>query len=151
MLKWLGQRFEKRKQKTRQLSEREIYVSPMFKWLGRRSENRKQQARRLWEREFNIVKAGLDEKQVINFINDLLEQHRSSQEASSESLKALLKMAVTDAEQVAASIKMRAQAEAEAEAARIIAQAKQESQEIKRRARAFPPPVAALLPSLALP
>ncbi len=134
MLKWLGQRLEKRKQKTRRLPETEIYISPVFKWLGRRAENRKQKAKRLWEREFNIVKAGLDEKQVISFINDLIEQHRSSQEASSESLRSLLKMTVTDAEQVAANIKMRAQAEAEAEAARIVAQAEQESQQIKREA-----------------
>jgi len=106
----------------------------MFKWLGQRSKRRKQKTRQLWESEFNVIKEGLDEKQVVDFVNNLIAQHRTSQQASADSLRSILKTAVTDAEQMAASIKMKAQAEAEAEATRIITQAKQEDQEIKRRA-----------------
>jgi len=95
---------------------------------------RKRKARQLWESEFNVVKEGLDEKQVVAFVDNLIAQHRTLQQASADSLRSLLKTAVTDAEQLAASIKTKAQAEAEAEAAGIITQAKQEDQEIKRRA-----------------
>ena len=95
---------------------------------------RKRQTRQLWESEFNVVKEGLDEKQVVAFVNNLIAQHRTLQQASADSLRSLLETAVTDAEQLAASIKAKAQAEAEAEAAGIITQAKQEDQEIRRRA-----------------
>jgi len=105
----------------------------MFKWLGQRSE-KKQKIRQLWERGFNIVKEGLDEEQVVAFVDNLIAQHKASQQASSDSLRSLLKTAVTDAEQMAASIKMKAQTEGEAEAAIIIAQAKEDAREIKRRA-----------------
>jgi len=106
----------------------------MFNWFGQRGEKAKQEARRLWEREFNITKEGLDEEQVVAFVNNLIAQHKASQQASAASLRSLLKTAVTDAEQIAASIKMKARAKGEAEAATIIAQAKQEGQEIKRKA-----------------
>ena len=96
----------------------------MFKWLSQRFE-KKQKARQLWESEFSVVREGLDEKQVVDFVNNLITQHRDSQQASADSLRSILKTAVTDAEQMAASIKMKAQAEAEAEGARIITQAKQ--------------------------
>jgi len=105
----------------------------MFKWLGQRSE-KKQQIRQLWERGFNIVKEGLDEGQVVAFIDNLIAQHKASQQASSDSLRSLFETAVTDAEQMAASIKMKAQTEGEAEAAIIIAQAKEDAREIERRA-----------------
>ncbi len=95
---------------------------------------RKRKTRQLWESEFNVVKEGLDEKQVVAFVDNLIAQHRTLQQASADSLRSLLKTAVTDAEQLAASIKVKAQAEAEAEAAGIITQAKQEDQEIRRRA-----------------
>ena len=106
----------------------------MFKWLGQRFEKGKQETRQLWESEFNVVKEGLDEEQVVDFVNNLIARHKASQQASADSLRSLLKTAVADAEQMAASIRMKAQTEAEAEAAEIITQAKQEDQEIKRRA-----------------
>ncbi len=127
MFKRLGQRSEKKEQKTKQLEEREINISPMFKWLTKRSDKKVWKARLLWGREFNIVEKGLDEEQVVGFVNDLMAQY-------SASLAPLLKTAVTDAEQMAASIKLKAQTEAEAETATIIDQAKQEAEEIKRRA-----------------
>ncbi len=134
MFKWLGQRTENKEQKTRQLSEKEINISPMFKWLGQRAEKRKRKTRQLWEREFNIVNEGLDEEQVIAFVDNLIAEQKASQQASAASLRSVLKTAVTNAEQVVASIKMKAQAEAEDEAATIISQANQETEEIKRKA-----------------
>jgi len=106
----------------------------MFNWFGQREGKGKQKARQLWEREFNITKEGLDEEQVVAFVNNLIAQQKASQQASAASLRSLLKTAVTDAEQIAASIKMKARAKGEAEAATIITQAKQEGQEIKRKA-----------------
>ena len=134
MFKWLGQRTENKERKTRQLSEKEINISPMFKWLGQRAEKRKRKTRQLWEREFNIVNEGLDEEQVIAFVDNLIAEQKASQQASAASLRSVLKTAVTNAEQVVASIKMKAQAEAEDEAATIISQANQETEEIKRKA-----------------
>jgi len=106
----------------------------MFKWLGQRAEKRKLKTRQLWEREFNIVNEGLDEEQVIAFVDNLIAEQKASQQASAASLRSVLKTAVTNAEQVVASIKMKAQAEAEDEAATIISQANQETEEIKRKA-----------------
>ena len=59
---------------------------------------------------------------------------KSGRQATSDSLRSLLKTAIADAEEIVASIKTRAQVEAEAEAARIIGQAKLEVQEIKDQA-----------------
>ncbi len=106
----------------------------MFKWLGQQFEKSKQKTRQLWEREFNIAKEGLDEEQVIAFVDDLIAQHKASQQAAAASVRSVLKTAVTDAEQMAASIKMKAQTEAEAEATRIISQAKLDAQGIKGKA-----------------
>ena len=62
------------------------------------------------------------------------ETKKQSKASSSTSVRSILRTAVADAEQIVASIKMKAQAEAEEEAARIIAQANQEAEEIKRSA-----------------
>jgi membrane protein involved in colicin uptake len=105
----------------------------MAKWLGRNTENTKKQKRQLWEREFDIVKEGLDEKQVISFIDNLIIQYKASQQASAASLRSIIQKAVADAEQIAASIKMKARIEAQDEAVSIVSQAKQEAEEIKRR------------------
>ena len=106
----------------------------MFKRLGWQSKKSNQKKRQLWEREFNIVDKGLDEEQVIDFVNNFIAQNEAPQEASAASLRSLLKRAVTDAEEITASIKMKAQTEAEDEAARILSQARQEAEEIKRKA-----------------
>ncbi len=110
--------------------EREISISPMFKWLTKRFDKKDKKVKKgrktrlLWGREFKTVKKGLDEKQVVDSVNDPVAQYGAS-------LDPLLETTVTDAEQLAASIKVKAQQEAEAEAERIISQAKQEVQEIK--------------------
>lgn len=97
----------------------------MFKRRGQRNETKKQKSKQLWGRDFNIVENGLDEAQVVSFVNDLMKRYEASSPAS------VLKTAVADAEQILTSIKMRAQAEAEEAAARIVAQANQEAEKIK--------------------
>lgn len=108
----------------------------MFKWLGHRSDKGTEKTKQLLDGEFNIVKEGLDEEQVVVFVENLTEQHRASQRASADTLSTLIKKAVTEAEQIAASIKMRAQTEAEDEATKIIEKARQEAEEIKKSAEA---------------
>lgn len=68
-------------------------------------------------------------------VDNPVTQHKSSRQASADSLRSFLKRVVTDAEQIAASIKTGAQTEAEGEAERIISQARQEAEEIKRQAK----------------
>jgi len=111
--------------------EREISISPMFKWLtkrfdkkGKKKGEKVRKARLLWRREVKTVKKELDEKQVVDSVNDPVAQYDAS-------LDPLLETTVTNAEQLAASIKMKAQQEAEAEAERIISQARQEVQGMK--------------------
>jgi len=112
------------------MEEREINISPMFKWFTKRVDKKDKKGKKmrktrlLWEREFKTVQRGLDEKQVVDFVNDLVAQYGAS-------LDPLLETTATNAEQLATSIKMTAQQEAETEAERIINQAKQEAQEIK--------------------
>ncbi|MBI2288692.1 MAG: hypothetical protein HYU83_06945 [Chloroflexi bacterium] len=91
----------------------------MLKWFGRRLKKSKQGQRQAREKGSKT-----DSVMLGNIL----------QPASAESLRSLLKVAIADAEQIVASIKVRAQAEAEAESARIIAQAKLEVQEIKEKA-----------------
>ena len=64
---------------------------------------------------------------------DLAEEEKAWQQAPSESLRTLLNTAIADAGQIVESIKVRAKTEAEAEATRIIAQAKLEVEEIRKR------------------
>ncbi|MBI3931337.1 MAG: hypothetical protein HY325_04875 [Chloroflexi bacterium] len=90
----------------------------MFEWLTRPLGKSKQKATKLPTKE---ATAPL----IVN---------KAAEQGSFDSFHSLLKTAIADAEEIAASVKMKAQTEAEAEAARIIAQANQESQEIKRRA-----------------
>jgi len=100
----------------------------MFKSHGQRREAERQKRKQLWGRDFNIVKDGLDEEQVIDFVNELVMRPETSSPASARSI---IQTAIKDAEQIIESIKVKAHAEAEEEAARIIAQAKQETTGIK--------------------
>ena len=108
----------------------------MFRLLGRRDATEEQKRKPLEEKDLDIDKNGMEgEQQVVDFDNDLVVQLEASPSASDGSISAsvgsILKTAIKDAEQIVASIKMRAQAEAEEEAARIIAQAKKEAERIK--------------------
>jgi len=101
----------------------------MFRLLGRRSATEEQKRKQLEEKNLDTDKNGMEgEQQVVDFDNDLVAQLEAS---PATSVGLILKTAIKDAEQIVASIKMRAQAEAEEEAARIIAQAKKEAEGIK--------------------
>ena len=147
MFEWLGQRLGKREQKTGQplfgwfrqrLGKREQKTGqPLFGWFRQRLGKREQKTgqplfgwfrQRLGKRE---QKTG---QQQAGGSGDLVTADSALRQASADSLRSLFKTAITDAEEIVASIKMRAQAEAEAEAARIIAQAKLEIQDIKGKA-----------------
>jgi hypothetical protein len=81
---------------------------------GQKEDKKKQ--RQLWGKDFNIVKDGLDEGQVISFVNELMIQGTGAGSARS-----IIRTAVKSAEDIIENIKTRARAEAEEEASRIIA------------------------------
>ena len=96
----------------------------MFRLGGQRRGAERQKRKQLWGRDFNIVKDGLDEEQVIDFVNELVMRPETSSPAS---VRSIIQTAIKGAEQIIDSIKVRARTEAEEEAARIIAQARQEA------------------------
>jgi len=93
----------------------------MSKRVGQRSGKNKQETKQLSRR-------GRDEGLAV--------EDKTGQQSPSDSLRALIERALTDAEQIVASIKTKAQKEAEDEATRIINQAKQSADEIRKRAEA---------------
>jgi hypothetical protein len=96
----------------------------MFRLRSQQRKAGSQKRKQLWGKDFDIVKNGLDEEQVIDFVNGLVIQQGSS---SPDSARSIIQTAIKGAEKIINSIKARARAEAEEEAARIIAQAKQEA------------------------
>ena len=100
----------------------------MVKLFGQSDGKKGQKKKQLWGKDFDIVKEGLDEAQIVDFVNGLMERQKTS---PSDSVRAVLKTAIADAEQIVTSVKTKAQAEAQEEAARIIAQASQKIGEIK--------------------
>ena len=93
----------------------------MSKRVGQRSGKNKQETKQLSRR-------GRDEGLAV--------EDKTGQQTPSDSLRALIERALTDAEQIVASIKTKAQKEAEDEATRIINQAKQSADEIRKRVEA---------------
>lgn len=93
----------------------------MSKRVGQRSGKNKQETKQLSRR-------GRDEGLAV--------EDKTGQQSPSDSLRALIERALTDAEQIVASIKTKAQKEAEDEATRIINQAKQSADEIRKRVEA---------------
>ena len=88
--------------------------------------------RRLWDQEINIVNGGLDEKQVIEFISELMAKHRALVERQVHfvSLGTLSEKTAMEADKLAADIRARAKDESEIEARNIIANATQKAEEI---------------------
>jgi hypothetical protein len=77
---------------------------------------KEQQKRQLWGRDFDVVKDGLDEKQVVSFVNDLMERQGTAQ---STSVRSVIKTAIAEAEKIIDSVAVRAKAEAGEESAGI--------------------------------
>ena len=118
----------------------------MFRLLGQRHEVEEKKQKQLWGREFNVVKKGLDEEQVIDFVNELVRQQEASYPAS---VRSIIKTAIKGAEQIVDSVKMRARAEAQEEAARIITQARRGVQAAKGGAKTEVEKEAEDIPSVA--
>ncbi|MDH5364363.1 MAG: ATP synthase F0 subunit B, partial [Dehalococcoidia bacterium] len=86
----------------------------------------------LWGREFKKVKSGLDEEQVVSFVNELMNEHKTLLERA-EHLSSLTKLAektVVEAENVAKQIQKEAADQAKAEAKTIIAKAEEQAQKV---------------------
>ncbi len=99
----------------------------MLKRFGRQSATQGPKKKQLWGKDFDIVSDGLDERQVVSFVTDLLKQREESVPAS---IRSILKTAVVSAERITEAIQKKAQGEAEDEASRIIAQANRKVEEI---------------------
>ncbi len=100
----------------------------MFRLFNRRSSAPDSNSRKkqLWGKEFDIVEGGLDEKQVVDFVNGLLAQR---EEPVPGSVRSILKSAIEDAERITGIIKQKARAEAREEAEKIIVRARREAGE----------------------
>lgn len=64
-------------------------LAPLLKRLGRPVGKKKRPTRLLWQREFDIVDKGLDEEQVVAFVNGLVAEYESSSGSSAEEAKSL--------------------------------------------------------------
>lgn len=105
-----------------------------------RMENKNKETKELRGRQFNVVKRGLSEEQVDSFLrelDDLKTRYRAllEQQEHSASLRSLSEKTIMEADRVATDIKLRAKREAEAEVAKIIAEAKQRSQDMMEEAK----------------
>lgn len=125
MFRLFGRQREAKEEKRKQFSEKELEV---FKLLGQQppaSEGEQAEGG-----DLNIAQERRDEESVVDLVSELVKEHEVS---TSGLVRSILKAAIRSADQIVDSIKMKARAEAEEEAARIIAQAKKEAVEIKRR------------------
>ena len=84
----------------------------------------------LWGVEFRTVPDGLDEDQVVSFVDKLMEQSRLGRDEQERqaSLHKLAEQTVVEADKLAESIKEDARKEAQEEAARIQAAAEEQAQ-----------------------
>ncbi len=86
----------------------------------------------LWGHEFKKVKYGLDEEQVVSFVNELMKEHKTLLERA-EHLSSLTKLAektVIEADNVAKQLQKEAIDRTKAEANAIIAKAEEQAQQI---------------------
>jgi len=94
-------------------------------------------SRRLWGQEIDVVRGGLDEGQVVEFVSDLMARYRSLVERQQHylSLGMLSEKASMEADRMASDIKSRAREEAQMEVAKIVGQANHKAQEMISAAR----------------
>jgi len=86
----------------------------------------------LWGREFNLAKKGLDEAQIVSFVNELISE-RDQLIRGAEHLATLTKLAektVVEADKLAEGIKKEAAEQTEAEATAIIAKAEEQARQM---------------------
>jgi cell division septum initiation protein DivIVA len=86
----------------------------------------------LWEHQFKKVKNGLDEEEVVSFINELMNEHKALLERA-EHLSSLTKLAektIVEADNVAKQVQKEAVDRAKAEANAIVAKAEEQAQQV---------------------
>ena len=86
----------------------------------------------LWGHEFNLAKSGLDETQIVSFVNELISE-RDQLIRQTEHLSTLTKLAektVVEADRLAEAIRKETTDQTEAEAAAIVAKAEEQAQQI---------------------
>lgn len=86
----------------------------------------------LWGQEFKKVKYGLDEEQVVSFVNELMNEHKALLKRTEHfsSLTKLAEKTVVEADNVAKQIQKEAADQAKAEANTIIAKAEEQAQQV---------------------
>lgn len=104
----------------------------MFQKLGRWPGIITKKTKQLLEKDVRIVQKGLDAEGVIPLVDNLSAQPDNSESVTAESLRSLIDRMITDVGQIAASIKIKAEAEAQEEAVKIIDQAKQGAADIRK-------------------
>jgi cell division septum initiation protein DivIVA len=97
--------------------------------------------RSLWGEQFNLVDSGLDEVQVVRFVNDLLERYNRLKEASerqgtSAQVSSYLQRVMGEIQQVESTITAQIRRDSESEGARFLEEARNQAQEIVGQARA---------------
>ena len=91
----------------------------------------------LWGREFNLAKNGLDETQIVSFVNELMSE-RDQLMRQAEHLATLTKLAektVVEADKLAEEIKKETTEQTEAEATAIIAKAEEQARQMIKEKR----------------
>ncbi len=97
--------------------------------------------RSLWGEQFNLVDSGLDEVQVVRFVNDLLERYNRLKESSerqgtSQQVSSYLQRVMGEIQQVESTITAQIRRDSESEAARFLEEARNQAQGIIAQARA---------------
>ncbi|MEE8413070.1 MAG: hypothetical protein V3R96_00825, partial [Dehalococcoidales bacterium] len=102
------------------------------RWPGIISNKTKQLTKQLLEKDFRIVRNGLGEEETTDVVDHLNVPLDNSESVPAESLRLLIDRMITDVGQIAAGIKVKAEAEAQEEAVKIIDLAKQGAADIKK-------------------
>ncbi len=93
---------------------------------------------KLWGHEFNLAQKGLDETQVVSFVNGLIDERDmlAQRQEHFTSLTKLAEKTVAEADKLAEDINKEAREQAKAEANEIIAKAKEQAQQLFEEERA---------------
>ena len=86
----------------------------------------------LWGQDFNRAKDGLDEEQIVSFVNEIISE-RDTLLKRQEHLSSLTKLAertVSEADNLAKRVKEEAEEQAKAEANAIVTKAEEQAQQI---------------------
>ena len=104
----------------------------MVKLLGRKREAKETESKQLEARRGEEVTEDKgNDKQLVDPVDELVEQRSNSASVASTSVRSILKAAISSAEQIVDSVKMRVAEEAQQEAAKVIAEAQKEAEKIR--------------------